>query len=64
MPEKPAHPIRSALSRPVSRRRMLGLMSVTAAVAVTRPSWSGNAEAAAPPNSQPPPAYHGIVGLL
>jgi hypothetical protein len=55
------------LSRPVSRRHMLGIMSASAtAVALYRVSNDNHTDPpveAAPP-WQAPPAYDGILGLL
>ena len=64
-----SQPFPSGLSRPVSRRNMLGLIGVTAAAAlVARRALPGDSESdaasAGPSGPQPPPAYDGIVGLL
>lgn len=58
-------PIIPRISRPVSRRHMLGIMTAGAtAVALSRWQHDDQAAAGAAPTSQPPPSYAGIVGLL
>lgn len=58
-------PLVPRLSRPVSRRQMLGIMSITAtALALTRVGHDSNPPDEAAATWQAPPSYDGIVGLL